>query len=181
MSYRNSGLVTIDVDSSALENRIDEIESKLDQEQTIEDKVTEAIEGLNIGDLISEKLDETDYITRSDAEDVFREMAHSEGEDLIRSVISDDGYITSDDVDEKIRDADFPDEDRVQDMIDEAIGNANNEDVQALKADLADLARRLDVAMQRIDEMRSSNETAVTFFGLIQKAFDLLMQGRRGS
>lgn len=268
MSWRNASLVDVslnyEVDTSKLEERLDEIEGKLNQDGTIEDKVRQVIDehGLSedsVKEIVSNTLDERDdVLTRSDVEDVFREMAHSEGEDLIRDTISNEGYVTDDDVDSKLRDLDFPDEDRVNALISDYMDSsdfvdrdavldilreegldtdsvADAEEVETLKRDVADLERRFEsyanktdsiiqlnervttleervvnemtdqrqangsyedriksledkiellqsteALVKRVEALEGSNETAVTFFGLIQKAFDLLMQGRRG-
>lgn len=269
MSWRNASLVDVslnyEVDTSKLEERLDEIEGKLNQDGTIEDKVRQVIDEHGLGEdsvkeIVQGMLDEHTHedIDEDRVQEIFREMAHSEGEDLIRDTISNEGYVTDDDVDSKLRDLDFPDEDRVNALISDYMDSsdfvdrdavldilreegldtdsiADAEEVETLKRDVDDLARRFEsyanktdsiiqlnervttleervvnemtdqrqangsyedriksledkiellqsteALVKRVETLEGSNETAVTFFGLIQKAFDLLMQGRRG-
>jgi tetrahydromethanopterin S-methyltransferase subunit G len=139
MSWRNASLVdveyTFNVDTSKLEERLDEIEAKLDQDGTIEEKVAEAIDnrdlqtaddvrnyidGLNLpdNDHTHEEVDE------DRVKDIVRDMMHSEGEDFVQGIIDNNDYVTAEDVAQQIRDADFVDEGRVNDLIEEALDNA---------------------------------------------------------
>jgi hypothetical protein len=162
-----------------------------------------------INDLIEQKLSNDGYVTDQDVkqtvrdeldgqemdedrvQEIFRDMAHNEGEAMVEGLIDDRGYLTSDDVDTKL--GDYVTGDDLQRKVDEAIestgfenqvGTLANElktltedfnvQVKALEDKLAAVIEGHNIVANRVNALEERDDTAMDFFKLIKQAFALL-------
>jgi uncharacterized coiled-coil protein SlyX/polyhydroxyalkanoate synthesis regulator phasin len=165
---------------SVLEERIDNdlAQRGLPDEDRVHDLIATYIGNENLMDsddvdrAIDDKLD--DVVDEDKVRDIFRDLAHSEGEDFVRGVVDNLGYVTEDDVDEKIKDAlengnfasdstveslgervddlenDIPDTDTIVERVLSEL--PDNEDVTRLEGRVAELERRFELYATRVDE-----------------------------
>lgn len=113
---------------------------------------------------LKEKLDELEASTWT--EDTIN--------DLIEQKLSNDGYITGDDIDtsltDKIEDYDYVTGDEVDAKIESALENGN----YASDSTVEDMGERLEALEAQLRELRETHTQAMTFFDLIKQAFSLL-------
>jgi uncharacterized coiled-coil protein SlyX/polyhydroxyalkanoate synthesis regulator phasin len=106
----------------------------------------------DVDEAITRALNDAEVLDADGVRDIFREMAHDEGEDMVRDIIANEGYITESDVDEKIRNIDPTlSEDDVQMLIHDALEDQNF----ASDSTVQDLSRRID---DLSDEMPDADE-----------------------
>jgi hypothetical protein len=190
--------VHVEVDSDGLRSKLEEIQGTLENHST-------RLEGLGdnewsedtINDLIEQKLDGSDFVTGDDVDakieehthedmdeervqEIFRDMAHNEGEAMIESLIDDRGYLTSDDVDTKL--GDYVTGDDLSGKVDEAIESTGLEArVDTLEQQVKTLTEDFNVHIAaletRLDALADNNRAAMNFFDLIKQAFALLQRG----
>ena len=188
--------VHVEVDTTELRELLDGIESDAWTTDTI-------------NDLIEQKLSNDGYVTDQDVkqtvrdeldgqemdedrvQEIFRDMAHNEGEAMVEGLIDDRGYLTSDDVDTKL--GDYVTGDDLQRKVDEAIestgfenqvGTLANElktltedfnvQVKALEDKLAAVIEGHNIVANRVNALEERDDTAMDFFKLIKQAFALL-------
>lgn len=163
MNYRNDGLIDIslNVDMSALKERLDEIETRLDESSGVtEDKVTTLIEDyvgsndLQTADDVASYIDGEGYVKGDDIDERIRDYVHSEGlmdnsevDDAIDAKLED--YVTASEVrdiltEEGLDPNSVPDAEEVDTL------RAKVDDLSTM---VGDLERRFEMYATRVDDL----------------------------
>lgn len=196
MGYRDMVSVdySITLDTSNLEERLSTIESKLE--------AVEPVDEATVQNMIDEKVNDHthDDVDKDAVEEIVRDLMHSEGEDFVEGVVNNMALISESDVDDKIREAGFVESDDLDSRIENYLGDndyvtsdevdtaitdkleelgleadkvADAEEVETLKADLADLTRRFELYANRADLYISLTERLTQTEALLGRVQDV--------
>jgi uncharacterized coiled-coil protein SlyX len=130
--------VSVSVDTTALQDRLAEIESKLDQDQTIEDKVSEALENADLGN-------------DSTVKDLERRLdRYAQKVDRLEGAEAGDFCVNED-------------------------FNKLTARVDELQSINAAMVGQIAVLTQKMEALSNQTQDAITFFGLIRRAAEIIL------
>lgn len=154
--------VSVEVDSGGLETRLDEMQQKLDEIESldrdeVESMITQAVDDIDVSDKVEEAIGEHDFSSEVEA---------AIGDEIDRrSLVSRDDF----------EPGDF--EDRLAAL--EGNQNQDPEAVRVLELRLDELIQREGDMVNRLTRVEHANGQAVTFFEMLRRAVEILLDGRK--